>query len=438
MQSKFKSFLKDNFPYLLKDRCIICCSAGVDSVVLFHLMLSVNKNIIVAHCNFKLRGVESDKDEEFVMTLCEENSIKFYSKSFDIKKIKENSNNSIQMIARDLRYEFFNKISNELKINHILTAHHLNDSLESFIINISRGSGLDGLTGVPMLNGKIKRPLIDFEKQEIINYAKNKNLRWREDSSNKLNSYLRNKVRNNIINELEDLEGNFLKNFKKTIKYLKMSNSLIYERINNIKADSLKSETDGISLNIKSLDEVNKEAFLYYFLRDYGFVDWSKIMDLIDGESGKKIYSKSHVLFKVKSKLILREIKVIKNFTLTINSLETIKLPLENGASFSFNEVEEVEKDNFDIITVDKGRLILPLKLRYFKHGDTFCPFGMNGTKKVGKFLKDNGVNELDRTSKLILINGDNKIIWIVGMRLDKRFSVKKDSVKLLNIEYLK
>ena len=438
MQSKFESYLKDNFPYLLKERCIICCSAGVDSIVLFNLMLSVNKNIIVAHCNFKLRGVESDKDEEFVMTLCEENSIKFYSKSFDIKKIKENSNNSIQMIARDLRYEFFNKISNELKINHILTAHHLNDSLESFIINISRGSGLDGLTGVPMLNGKIKRPLIDFEKQEIINYAKNKNLRWREDSSNKLNSYLRNKVRNNIINELEDLEGNFLKNFKKTIKYLKMSNSLIYERINNIKADSLKSETDGISLNIKSLDEVNKEAFLYYFLRDYGFVDWSKIMDLIDGESGKKIYSKSHVLFKVKSKLILREIKVIKNFTLTINSFETIKLPLENGASFSFNEVEEVEKDNFDIITVDKGRLILPLKLRYFKHGDTFCPFGMNGTKKVGKFLKDNGVNELDRSSKLILVNGDNKIIWVVGMRLDKRFSVKKDSVKLLNIEYLK
>ncbi len=284
MQSKFESYLKDNFPYLLKERCIICCSAGVDSVVLFHLMLSVNKNILVAHCNFKLRGVESDKDEEFVMTLCKENSIKFYSKSFDTKKIKENSNNSIQMIARDLRYEFFDKISNELKINHILTAHHLNDSLESFIINISRGSGLDGLTGVPMLNGKIKRPLIDFEKKEIIDYAKNKNLRWREDSSNKLNSYLRNRVRNNIISELEDLEGNFLKNFKKTIKYLKMSNSLIHERINNIKADLLKSETDEISLNIKSLNEVNKEAFLYYFLRDYGFVDWSKIMDLLDGE----------------------------------------------------------------------------------------------------------------------------------------------------------
>ena len=144
------------------------------------------------------------------------------------------------------------------------------------------------------------------------------------------------------------------------------------------------------------------------------------------------------MLFKEKSKLILREIKLVKNFSLTINSLDTIKLPLENGASLSFKEVEEVEKDNFDIITVDKGSLVLPLKLRYFNHGDTFCPFGMNGTKKVGKFLKDKGVNELDRSSKLILVNGDNKIIWIVGMRLDKRFSVKKDSVKLLNIEYLK
>ena len=136
-----------------------------------------------------------------------------------------------------------------------------------------------------------------------------------------------------------------------------MSNSLIHERINNIKADLLKSEKDEISLNIKSLNEVNKEAFLYYFLRDYGFVDWSKIMDLLDGESGKKIYSKSHVLFKEKSKLILREIKLVKNFSLTINSLDTIKLPLENGASLSFKEVEEVEKDNFDIITVDKGSL---------------------------------------------------------------------------------
>ena len=122
-------------------------------------------------------------------------------------------------------------IRDRLKINHILTAHHLNDSLESFIINISRGSGLDGLTGVPMLNGKIKRPLIDFEKQEIINYAKNKNLRWREDSSNNSNSYLRNKVRNNIINELEDLEGNFFKNFKKTIK---VRNFLLHRRVHKI------------------------------------------------------------------------------------------------------------------------------------------------------------------------------------------------------------
>ena len=198
MLSKFESYIKDQFPYLLKEKSIVCCSGGVDSVVLFNLMLSVNKNFVVAHCNFKLRADDSDGDEEFVKKLCKQNSIEFYSKSFDTKKIKETSKSSIQMIARDLRYDFFDEVSSRLNIKHILTAHHLNDSLESFLINISRGSGLDGLTGVPMLNGKIKRPLTEFEKGDILEFATNKKLSWREDSSNKSNSYLRNKIRNKI------------------------------------------------------------------------------------------------------------------------------------------------------------------------------------------------------------------------------------------------
>ena len=221
MLSKFESYIKDQFPYLLKEKSIVCCSGGVDSVVLFNLMLSVNKNFVVAHCNFKLRGKDSDRDEEFVKKLCKRNSIEFYSKSFDTKKIKETSKSSIQMIARDLRYDFFDEISSSLNIKHILTAHHLNDSLEGFLINISRGSGLDGLVGVPILNGKIKRPLIEFKKKDIVEFATNKKLNWREDSSNKTNSYLRNKIRNKIIPEFDKLEGNFLKNFRNTLNYLK-------------------------------------------------------------------------------------------------------------------------------------------------------------------------------------------------------------------------
>jgi len=436
MQLKFESYIKDQFPYLLEEKCVVCCSGGVDSIVLFYLMLSLHKNFVVAHCNFKLRDEESDDDEEFVKNICKQNSIEFYSKSFETKKIKEKSNNSIQMIARDLRYEFFEELSSLLDIKHILTAHHLNDSLESFLINMSRGSGLDGLTGVPELNGKIKRPLIEFEKKDIIDFALNNNLSWREDSSNKSNSYLRNKIRNNIIPQFDELEGSFLKNFKKTIKYLKMSNSLIYQRINQLKLDILNYDEDDIFIKISNLQEIDKEAFLYYFLRDYGFVDWDKIIDLLSGESGKKIFSKSHVLFKDKNKLILRDVKVIKKMEVLIEDLEN-NISLENGSILSFNKSVDIEKNNPNIITVDKQKIKLPLKLRNFYHGDSFIPYGMKGTKKVGKFLKDNNVNELDRSSKLILLNGDDKIIWVVGMRLDERFSVKKESIKLLNIEYL-
>jgi len=436
MQLKFESYIKDNFPYLLEEKCVVCCSGGVDSIVLFHLMLSLHKNFVVAHCNFKLRDEESDNDEEFVKNICKQNSIEFYSKSFETKKIKEESNNSIQMIARDLRYGFFDEISTRLEIKHILTAHHLNDSLESFLINISRGSGIDGLTGIPELNGKIKRPLIEFEKKDIIEYAVDNNLRWREDSSNKSNSYLRNKIRNEIIPQFDELKGNFLKNFKKSIKYLKMSNSLIYQRINQLKLDIVNYDEDDIFIKISDLKEIDKEAFLYYFLRDYGFVDWDKIIDLLSAESGKKIFSKSHVFYKDKNKLILRDIKVIKNIEILIENLEN-NTSLEYHKILSFTDSDNIEKNNPNIITVDKQKLKLPLKLRGFMHGDFFNPYGMKGAKKVGKFLKDNNVSEMDRSSRLILLNGDDKIIWVVGMRLDERFSVKKESTKLLNIEYL-
>jgi len=437
MLSKFESYIKDQFPFLLKEKSIVCCSGGVDSVVLFNLMLSLNKNFVVAHCNFKLRGEDSDKDEEFVKKLCKQNSIEFYSKSFDTKKIKKTSKSSIQMIARDLRYDFFDEISSLLNIKHILTAHHLNDSLESFLINISRGSGLDGLTGVPLINGKIKRPLIEFEKKDILEFASNKKLSWREDSSNKSNSYLRNKIRNKIIPEFDELEGNFLKNFRNTLKYLKMSNSLIHQKINEQKRDILEYKKNEVSLNISDLEHLDKDSFLYYFLRDYGFVDWDKILNLIDGESGKKIFSKSHVLFRHKNKLLLREINQINDKKYIIEKL-TKNIIFENGASLSFTEVDKIEKNNLNIVTVDIDKLIFPLVLRNFNYGDNFIPYGMNGSKKISKFLKDNNVSNMDKPSKLILVNGDEKIIWVVGMRLDHRFRVKKESKNLFNIEYYK
>ena len=434
MQLEFISYIKDNFPYLIKEKSIVCCSGGIDSVVLVNLMLSMSKNFVVAHCNFNLRGDESNEDQEFVRKLCDKYSLEFFTKSFNTKKIKQDSNKSIQMIARDLRYDFFEELSSKLNINYILTAHHLNDSLESFIINISRGSGLDGLIGIPENNNKIIRPLIGFQKNKIVHYAKTKNLKWRQDSSNKNNSYLRNKIRNSIIPELEKLEGNFLKNFKKSISYLRISNKLIHEKIDELKHNLLEYKENEISIKISNLEKKNKKVFLYYFLRDFGFVDWDKIFKLTNSESGKRILSQSHILFRNKGQLILRPIQEIKKINYLINDIDS-SIKFNNSFQIKFEKTTKISKNN-NIVTVDSEKLKFPLILRNFEDGDSFYPFGLNGSKKVSKYLKDNNISYLDKSSITVLVNGDNKIIWVVGMRLDNRFCVLENSQELLNIEY--
>ena len=434
MQLEFISYIKDNFPYLIKEKSIVCCSGGIDSVVLVNLMLSISKNFVVAHCNFNLRGDESNEDQEFVRKLCDKYSLEFFTKSFNTKKIKQDSNKSIQMIARDLRYDFFEELSSKLNINYILTAHHLNDSLESFIINISRGSGLDGLIGIPENNNKIIRPLIGFQKNKIVDYAKTNNLKWRQDSSNKNNSYLRNNIRNSIIPELEKLEGNFLKNFKKSISYLRISNTLIHEKIDELKHNLLEYKENEISIKISNLEKINKEVFLYYFLRDFGFVDWDKIFKLTNSESGKRILSQSNILFRNKDQLILRPIQEIKKINYLINDIDS-SIKFNNSFQIKFEKTTKISKNN-NIVTVDSEKLKFPLILRNFEDGDSFYPFGFNGSKKVSKYLKDNNISYLDKSSITVLVNGDNKIIWVVGMRLDNRFCVLENSQELLNIEY--
>ena len=342
------------------------------------------------------------------------------------------------MIARDLRYEFFDEISKSEDIKHILTAHHINDSLETFLINISRGSGLDGLVGIPSINKKIKRPLIDFEKKDIMEYATTNNLTWREDSSNSSNSYLRNQFRNKIIPELEKLEGDFFNNFKKTLSYLKLSNLILHEKIDEYKKNFLKKNSinSEIILKISDLNMLNKKVFLYYFLRDYGFVDWDKILNLSNGESGKKIISDTHIFFKRKDTLVLRPKKIKVNKNILIDNIKS-NVKFENG-ELTFSKANIINYSDPNIITVDRNKLIFPLKLRSFLNGDIFYPLGMGGKKKVGKFLKDNNINHQDKSYCKILVNGNDKIIWVLGMRLDQRFCVDDKSKDYINIKYFR
>ena len=320
MENLFLNHLKKNFPSISVSKLIIAVSGGVDSIVLFHLCLKLKLNFFVAHCNFKLRKKESDLDEKFVRDLAIKHNIKFYTKSFNTKKLSNNDNKSIQMVARELRYSWFEELSKELNIKHILTAHHLDDSLETFLINLSRGSGIDGLLGIPKVNDTVFRPLLIFKKDEILSYAKENKITWREDLSNKKNEYLRNQIRLEVLPKLKEINPNLLENFSKSIDRLQQSKSIIKDKMDSFISDVSFTRDENIYFEINKIKQVsNIDAYLYELLKKYNFTQWDDIRDLLDSQSGKQIISKTHKLLKDRDHLILAKNSELENKSLLIN-----------------------------------------------------------------------------------------------------------------------
>ncbi|MDG1051856.1 MAG: tRNA lysidine(34) synthetase TilS, partial [Flavobacteriaceae bacterium] len=301
MFNLFSDHVNSDFDFLKKSKLLVCLSGGVDSMVLIDLLRRSNYDVSVAHCNFKLRGDESDLDEKFVKKYCYDNSIQFFSKSFHTKL----PNHSLQMAARTLRYDWFNELLNNNNKDYILTAHHLDDSLETFIINLSRASGIEGFTGISPVNDKIVRMLSIFSKKQILKYAKINKIHWREDSTNKKDDYQRNYIRNQIIPLLKKLYPNFLSQSKKTMNFLKNSQLVIDKYIEAVKKEKFVIKNDEIIIE-KKFVRCNKND-IYNLFKDYGFKNPSEILMLCNSISGKIIESVSHVLLSDRTNLILKK-----------------------------------------------------------------------------------------------------------------------------------
>ena len=437
MEKLFLNHLKKNFPSISVSKLIIAVSGGVDSIVLFHLCLKLKLNFFVAHCNFKLREKESDLDEKFVRDLAIKHNIKFYTKSFNTKKLSNNDNKSIQMVARELRYSWFEELSKELNIKHILTAHHLDDSLETFLINLSRGSGIDGLLGIPEVNDTVYRPLLIFKKDEILSYAKENKITWREDSSNKKREYLRNQIRLEVIPKLKEINPNLLDNFSKSIDRLQQSKSIIKDKMDDFIKNVSFTRDEKIYFEINKIKKVsNIDAYLYELLKKYNFTQWDDIRDLLDSQSGKQIISKTHKLLKDREYLILVKNSEVENKSLLIN--KSSKEVAVSVGKIKVSIAKKISKEDSDVIYLDSAKLDFPLRVRNVLSGDYFYPFGMNGKKKVSKYLKDKKISVFDKDKVLILETSKNKIIWVVGMRLDDRFSVTDNTKEITKIELIR
>ncbi|WP_036385263.1 tRNA lysidine(34) synthetase TilS [Muricauda sp. MAR_2010_75] len=434
MFPQFKAHLKANLPFLQKARLLVACSGGMDSVVLAHLAVHAGLNVTLAHCNFHLRGSESDGDEHFVRNFAKKLGIKAEVKSFKTKKFRDQNRGSIQMAARELRYQWFNELLEAKGFEYLLTAHHLDDSLETFLINLSRGTGIDGLSGIPEQNGKVVRPLLDFSQKNIEDYAKRENLQWRVDSSNSDKKYLRNKIRLEIVPKLKELHPAFLENFKRTQIHLQDTQVLVQNHLQEIKSMLFADDGDVIRIAIEPLKELHPiEAYLYGLFKEYGFTQWEDVKGLLNAMSGKEVISKTHRLLKDREYLILSENKNRVEESYPVFNREgllrfPIKLKLEN--------VKTAEKSDQDTIFLDKKKLNFPLVLRNWRKGDYFYPYGMKGGKKLSKFFKDEKMDVFSKEKQWLLCSND-EIVWVVGRRADERFKVDESTQTIIKITFV-
>ncbi len=434
LSKEFKAHISNHLSFLSRSRLLIACSGGLDSVVLARLCEMQSFEFGIAHCNFKLREKESDEDEVFVKDLAARLKAPFFCTQFETEQYATENKLSIQMAARELRYSWFEKIAKEYQYEYVLTAHHADDNLETFLINLSRGTGIEGLLGIPEINNTYIRPLLPYSREQILEFAQQDELHWREDSSNGSTKYLRNKLRHDIIPELKSINTTFLSNFKNTLTHLKASNEFIKGQLFKIEKDVLLFCEDGtISISIDRLQEYgNLKTCLYFLLKDYGFRAWNDIEQMITAQSGKQIFSEKYRLVKDRERLLISPIIAsVPNHQYKIPKEETM-LMFPSGA-LKFKDVSTMESADLKTIFVDKEKLKYPLVVRKWKEGDYFYPLGMQGKKKLSKYFKDEKLSLLAKERVWLLCSGE-EIIWIINYRADDRFKIKPQTKQILKI----
>ncbi len=452
-----------------KDKILLAISGGVDSCVLAHIFYENSLNFALAHCNFDLRGEEAQKDALHVKNLAHKYGVAFFEAKFDTKKYAEDKQISIQMAARELRYEWFEKIRQENEFSYITTAHHQNDNLETALFNFTKGTGIAGLRGILPKTGKIIRPLLFAKREEIETYATDNELVWREDVSNKVDKYARNLIRNQVVPLLKKINPNIENTFEITAKKMQALEDILkvqitdFEEINKKyyqeKAIESKQkyfliDTDfvqNIALELLKA-KAGGELILYETIKKYDFSYnqtlqiWAQ-NDKQNTISGQQYFSQTHSITQNRGDLIITQIKneflqIFGNQNFIENNEDKQNFCYENEffrLDFRTFEREELTtlKMLFDEIIVDFEKVVFPLKMRFWENGDAFYPLGMNGKKKISDLLINEKVPLSSKKNVFLLLSAE-KIMWVVGIRADNRFKISTETKKILHIKITK
>jgi len=411
------------------EKLLVAVSGGLDSIVLLHFLYKMEMDCVVAHCNFRLRGEDSDGDEIFVGKLAEKYGFPFCATAFNTTVYAKEMAISIEMAARDLRYEWFESIRQANQCQNILTAHHADDVIETVLINLARGTGIHGLTGIKAKKDRLIRPLLPFSRDELKAYAEENALKYREDYTNAQTDFVRNKIRHQIIPVLQEINPSIQNTMNENVARFSDVELIYNNEISNKKLTFIDHKDDKLLISVSELKKLPaNKSHLFELLKPYGFHsrDVSNVIESLDAISGKLFYSENYQLLRDREYLILteREEKVAGEYELNKSGLsieEELKLEcriFERPSDFKFSRDSQVA-------CFDADKLSFPLRLRKWQEGDVFHPIGMKGRKKISDYFIDNKFSLTDKENAWLLVSGDD-IIWLIGHRMDDRYKITK------------
>lgn len=433
MLKRFLDFIKSNQLVSKGDKTLLAVSGGIDSVVLTILFKEAGLDFAIAHCNFQLRAEESDTDEAFVKALAKSAGVKYYVHSFDTKNYAALHNISTQMAARDLRYNWFKELADSNNFNAIATAHHLDDSLETVLFNLAKGTGISGMRGILPKNENIIRPLLFATKDDIVAYATQERLQWREDSSNESIKYSRNLIRHKVMPVLKEINPSLEDTFRQTQQRLYETETVLKNEVGKIRNQHIQKKGSDTFISIEVLKNL-QAVVVEELLKPYGF-NFSQVQELL-------------ILIE---KAVSGKVLESERYLLNVDREEVIISPLESDISEQWinPDTKEVRNEVMQLTTevvtarkiltkeneasLDYDLLKFPLKLRKWKQGDVFQPLGMKGKKKISDFMIDEKI-PLNLKQRVCVIESDGEVVWIVGHRIDDRFKVHHSSKKIYNV----